>query len=134
MEYDCRELNRAIKGLGTNEEALIEILASRSRKRLQDINNLYPQCKYSFRYFCFNDAFFSLFAIVFKNTLEKDVVGDTSRHLKKILVALLHGDRPDTNQVNEDEAESDAKALYDAGEKKWGTDESKFVDIVLSRR
>ncbi len=48
MEYDCRELNRAIKGLGTNEEALIEILASRSKKRIQDINNLYPQCKYSF--------------------------------------------------------------------------------------
>ena len=71
---------------------------------------------------------------MFKNTLEKDVVGDTSRHLKKILVALLNGERPDTNQVNEDEAESDAKALFDAGEKRWGTDESKFVDIVLNRR
>ena len=45
VEYDCRELNRAIKGVGTDEEALIEILASRSRKRIQDINNLYLQCK-----------------------------------------------------------------------------------------
>lgn len=45
VEYDCRELRRAIKGAGTDEEALIEILASRSRKRIQDINNLYPQCK-----------------------------------------------------------------------------------------
>ncbi len=36
--------------------------------------------------------------------------------------------------MNEDEAESDAKALYAAGEKRWGTDESKFVDIVLTRR
>jgi hypothetical protein len=71
---------------------------------------------------------------VFNRTLEKDVVGDTSRHLKKILVALLQGQRPETNQVNEDEAESDAKALYAAGEKRWGTDESKFVDIVLTRR
>ena len=58
MEYDCRELNRAIKGLGTNEEALIEILASRSKKRIQDINNLYPQCKYSFQYFGFNQVSF----------------------------------------------------------------------------
>ena len=45
MEYDCRELDRAIKGIGTDWEALIEILASRSRRRVQDINNLYPQCK-----------------------------------------------------------------------------------------
>lgn len=45
MEYDCRELRRAIKGAGTDEEALIEILASRSKKRIQDINNLYQQCK-----------------------------------------------------------------------------------------
>jgi hypothetical protein len=43
VEYDCRELNRAIKGAGTDEEALIEILASRSKKRLDEINRLYPQ-------------------------------------------------------------------------------------------
>lgn len=62
------------------------------------------------------------------------MVGDTSSHLKKILVALLQQQRPDTNQVNEDEAENDAKTLYEAGEKRWGTDEGKFVDIVLNRR
>ncbi len=45
VEYDCRELRRAMKGAGTDEEALIEILASRSKKRLQDIKNLYEQCK-----------------------------------------------------------------------------------------
>jgi hypothetical protein len=45
VEYDCRELRRAMKGAGTNEEALIEILASRSKKRLEDIKNLYEQCK-----------------------------------------------------------------------------------------
>lgn len=45
VEYDCRELRRAIKGAGTDEEALIEILASRSRKRIRDIVNLYEQCK-----------------------------------------------------------------------------------------
>ena len=62
------------------------------------------------------------------------MVGDTSSHLKKILVALLQQQRPDTNQINEDEAENDAKTLYEAGEKRWGTDEGKFVDIVLNRR
>ncbi len=45
VEYDCYELKRAIKGIGTDEEALIEILASRSKKRLQDIKTTYQQCK-----------------------------------------------------------------------------------------
>jgi hypothetical protein len=74
------------------------------------------------------------FSIVFNRTLEKDIVGDTSGYLKKLLVALLQGHRPESNEVNQDEAESDAKALYEAGEKKWGTDESKFIEILCNRR
>ncbi|CAF0830960.1 unnamed protein product [Adineta ricciae] len=113
VEYDCHELRRAIRGAGTDEEALIEILASRSNTRIKAINNLYQQ--------------------LFNRTLEKDIVGDTSGHLKKILMVLAQGDRPETNEVNEDQAENDAKTLYEAGEKKWGTDESKFVEIIASR-
>ena len=71
---------------------------------------------------------------MFNRTLEKDVVGDTSRGLKKILVGFLQGQRPGTNQVNENEIKNDAKTLFEAGEKRWGTDEAKFVDIVLNRR
>ena len=71
---------------------------------------------------------------VFNHPLEKDISGDTSGALKKILLGLLRGDRPDTNEVNEDEAENDARTLYEAGEKKWGTDESKFVEIISTRR
>lgn len=75
-----------------------------------------------------------IFFVVFNRSLEKDVVGDTSGHLRKILLALLQGQRPDSNEVNEDEAENDARTLFEAGEKKWGTDEAKFVDIISSRR
>ena len=75
-----------------------------------------------------------IFSVVFNRSLEKDVVGDTSGLLRKILLALLQGQRPDSNEVNEDEAENDARTLFEAGEKKWGTDEAKFVDIISSRR
>ena len=34
-----------LKELGTDEEVLIEILASRSNKRLKAINDLYQKCK-----------------------------------------------------------------------------------------
>ena len=61
-------------------------------------------------------------------------MGDTSGYLKKLLVILVQGQRPETNQVNENDAENDAKSLYEAGEKKWGTDESKFIEILSTKR
>ena len=72
--------------------------------------------------------------IVFNRSLEKDIVSDTSGYLKKILVALVQGQRPESNEINENEVENDAKSLYEAGEKKWGTDESKFIEILCNRR
>jgi hypothetical protein len=41
IELDCFELKQAVKGLGTNEETLIEILASRSNERIRAINESY---------------------------------------------------------------------------------------------
>ena len=43
LEYDCYELHRAIKGLGTDEEVAVEILSIRSNKRLKAIQDLYPK-------------------------------------------------------------------------------------------
>jgi hypothetical protein len=54
--------------------------------------------------------------------------------LRKLLVVLVQGQRPESNEINEDEVESDARSLYEAGEKKWGTDESKFIEVLSNRR
>ncbi|CAF1231961.1 unnamed protein product [Rotaria sp. Silwood1] len=113
IEYDCYELQRAIKGFGTNEEVLIEILTSRSNKRLRAINDQYSK--------------------LFNQSLEKDIVNDISGHLKKLLVVLVQGQRPESNKINENEVKNDAKQLYEAGIKKWGTDESKFIQILCNR-
>lgn len=74
VEYDCHELHRAIKGLGTNEEILIEILITRSNKRLQAISNLYPKC---------NDIFFSINLFRFVLSLKYSI-----KHLKKTLLMI----------------------------------------------
>ena len=63
VELDCFELKQAVKGLGTDEEALIEILASRSNERLIAINKQYEQSMFDdfflLRYFDFCLMFFS---------------------------------------------------------------------------
>jgi len=50
-----------------------------------------------------------------------------------MLVTLLQCDRDVNQNPDESKAELDAKQLYDAGEGKWGTDESEFNLIFLKR-
>jgi hypothetical protein len=45
VEFDCHQLHRAIQGVNGDEEVLVEILASRSNKRLEKINNIYPKSR-----------------------------------------------------------------------------------------
>ncbi len=45
VELDCFELKQAVKGLGTDEETLYEILASRSNDRIKAINETYQKSR-----------------------------------------------------------------------------------------
>jgi hypothetical protein len=68
VELDCFELKQAVKGLGTDEETLIEILASRSNERIKAINETYQksQLKYLFLFKIFCFSFFSVFKSIGK--------------------------------------------------------------------
>lgn len=61
-------------------------------------------------------------------------MNDTNGHIRKLLIALIHNQRPESNQINENQVEIDAKMLFEAGEKRWGTDESNFIQILSNRR
>uniref|UniRef100_A0A8C2QFU3 Annexin n=1 Tax=Cricetulus griseus TaxID=10029 RepID=A0A8C2QFU3_CRIGR len=73
-EYAARQLQKAMKGLGTDEAVLIEILCTRSNKEIVAIKEAYQR--------------------LFSKSLESDVKGDTSGNLRKILVSLLQGEPP----------------------------------------
>ncbi|XP_064594867.1 annexin A6-like [Liolophura sinensis] len=111
--FDAKELRNAIKGLGTDEDVLIEILCTRSNAQIKEIIKKYKE--------------------MFNKDLEKDIVSDTSGHLKRLLVGLVQANRSDSSEIDRNKAHQDAKAMYEAGEKKWGTDESRFNVILVSR-
>ncbi|KAI4875708.1 hypothetical protein NFI96_023373 [Prochilodus magdalenae] len=109
--FDVQSLKNAIKGAGTNEKVLVEILASRTQNELREIIKIYKQET--------------------GHNLEDDVTGDTSGHFKRMLVILLQVSRE--QGVQEAKIQSDAQALFDAGEKKFGTDEEQFITILGNR-
>jgi hypothetical protein len=111
--YDAQELHRAMKGLGTDEDTIIEIICSRSAQRLKAIKNSY--------------------STLFQTPLEKDIQSETSGDLQHILVAILQCNRSDNKHPDEGKCLQDAKSLYEAGEGKWGSEESIFVKIFSSR-
>ncbi|KAM3612334.1 uncharacterized protein V6R79_007034 [Siganus canaliculatus] len=109
--YDASQLQKALKGVGTDDDVLIEIMASRSADRIKDITKVYKK--------------------EFSAKLEKDICGDTSGYYQKLLVILLQGSREEG--VDEEKIEKDAKDLYAAGEGKLGTDEEKIIKILGNR-
>ncbi|KAM9742833.1 annexin A3a [Menidia menidia] len=113
VEYVCHEVIKAIKGAGTEDSTLIEIFASRTNQEIKAIK----------------DVFFKETEKQLISELEGEVSGDFS----KALLVLAEGNRDEGDTVDMEKAKEDAKTLYDAGEKKWGTDESKFIDILCHR-
>ncbi|XP_035825822.1 annexin A4, partial [Aplysia californica] len=112
-EFDAKQLNKAVKGLGTDETTLVEIICSRTNQQLTDIKAAYKT--------------------MYNKELETDIAGDTSGHFKRLLVGCLTANRPEGTEFDRNKAKQDAQALFEAGEKKWGTDESRFHTILVSR-
>ncbi|XP_022451968.1 annexin A5 isoform X3 [Neophocaena asiaeorientalis asiaeorientalis] len=111
--YDAYELKHALKGAGTNEKVLTEIIASRTPEELRAIKQVYEE--------------------EYGSSLEDDVVGDTSGYYQRMLVVLLQANRDPDAGIDEAQVEQDAQALFQAGELKWGTDEEKFITIFGTR-
>ena len=112
IEYDADQLREGMKGLGTNEDTIIEILASRDPRYLQAVKQKYNQ-KY-------------------KRNLEDDIKKETHGTLEHLLISLLQGSRSTNTQPNPNQMAAIAQEIYQAGEAKLGTDESVFNKYFCS--
>ncbi|XP_061878494.1 annexin A2-like [Entelurus aequoreus] len=113
-QYDASMLNGAMKGLGTDEETLNEIVCSRNYEEIAQIKTVYRE--------------------MFKKDLEKDVAGDTSGDFAKLLLALVQNKRDEpSNVVEYQQIDDDARSLYEAGVKRKGTDVSVWISIMTQR-
>eukprot|EP00057_Strongylocentrotus_purpuratus_P019569 XP_011674043.1 PREDICTED: double zinc ribbon and ankyrin repeat-containing protein 1-like [Strongylocentrotus purpuratus] len=91
-QYDAYQLNKAVKGLGTNEEILIEILCTRTNSSIEAIKNVYE------------DAY--------GEELEEAIADDTSGHFERLLISVLQGSRPEGDEVDPDKAKADAEVRW----------------------
>lgn len=109
VEFDAECLYLAMKGMGTDDSTLIEILCTRPAEIIQGMAKIFPD-KY-------------------KYTLEKWVSSETSGAYRKLLVSLVQCGRRSNPTPNEEECKKWAEELFQAGEAKRGTDEDVFNKI-----
>ena len=95
-DFDANEIYQSIKGLGTDELRLSEIIATRPSRHLYQVKERYP--------------------ILYKNTLDDDIKGDTSKCYQKILIALIQGKRSDNPYPNSQKMKEIVEKL-NSGEK-----------------
>ncbi|XP_056601738.1 annexin A3-like [Triplophysa dalaica] len=110
---DSKDIIKATKGAGTDKKILIEILGSRTNKQIKDLSAAH--------------------ADETKKTLVQNLKNEVSGDFGKAIVMLAEAARDESTGVNAGKAKEDAQALYNAGEKKFGTDESKFIEILCKR-
>ena len=112
-EYDAYCLNAALKGIGTKEGVLSEIIGSRTPQELAAIKQVY--------------------AANYGDVLDNAVASDTTGEYQKLLLNLLQCQRSQSLQPDQAGCMNDAAALYQAGEGKWGTDEATFNRVFATR-
>lgn len=113
LDFKANSLRAAMKGAGTDEEALIEILTTQNNEQMKELCAKYKS--------------------LHGKNLEEAIQSEVSGHFERLLVSLCQGAREETTEVDQEKAAKEAKDLFDAGEGKWGTDESRFNQVLALR-
>jgi len=109
---DVKIIKQCTAGLGTTEHVLYQVICGRTTK---DIDLL-------------KKAWFNKYSSDLGLLLASELSGD----FKLIMFACLQGieQEYDTAFHTQEKAEADAEMFYKAGQKRWGTDEQKLINII----
>ncbi|XP_036319357.1 annexin B10 isoform X3 [Rhagoletis pomonella] len=110
VEYLCKQLHKAMAGMGTDETTLVEILCTKTNEEMNEIVAAY-EAKYD-------------------RPLAEQMCSETSGFFRRLLTLIVTGVRDPVGTVDANQAREDAEALYAAGEAKLGTDEGVFNRIM----
>ena len=80
VDFDAEQIYLSMKGIGTDEDTLSEMIATRPSRRLIRIRERYHE--------------------LYNETLENDIKGDTSDYYRNILIAMIQGGRSDNPYPN----------------------------------
>lgn len=108
VEFDAEKIYLSMKGLGTDEDTLSEMIATRSSRQLSKINQIYPE--------------------LYKESLEDAIKGDTSDYYKNILIAMIQGGRSDNPYPNSQKMKDIVEKLSDDNE----TLKENFVSYLVN--
>ncbi|KAM3176049.1 hypothetical protein ACTXT7_007279 [Hymenolepis weldensis] len=128
---NARALYRAMKGAGTDEKILIEVLCSSTNEEIRELKAAYDDAFY------FSEQSAKIFKIyllnatnVARRSLEQDVIDDVSGDFERVLVAILQAKRRQT--FDKDDVVRDCETLYKSGEGRLGTDEAQFTRVFVT--
>uniref|UniRef100_A0A6Q2Y8B5 Annexin n=2 Tax=Esox lucius TaxID=8010 RepID=A0A6Q2Y8B5_ESOLU len=153
---DAETLYKAMKGLGTDEDSIMNLLTSRSNDQRQKIKAAYKTLHGKDLVSDLKGELGGKFESLIVGLMAPPILYDVTslRHAikgagtdEKVLVEILSSRTPQYVQnrcaistqasrqqgVQEGNIEADAQALFNAGEKKFGTDEEQFITILGNR-
>jgi len=114
LQNDVFLLNKALKGIGTNESMLNDVVIARSNADLKAIKQAYQA--------------------TYHRTLEKDVADDLSAKTERLFSMILSATRQeDSAPVIPQAIDADVMELQRATEGRTGTDELSVCSILSSR-
>lgn len=109
----AREFREATRGIGTNEDALIEMCVSLDGQELRKVSSAYQQ--------------------MYEKKLEKEIRDDTSGFFQDLLMALLGGRQEDTAIFPSQVPRNTAEALKNIEVGKWERQKDTIRDIFCKR-
>ncbi|KAM4808269.1 annexin A10 isoform 2-T2 [Rhinophrynus dorsalis] len=110
--YDAHELWHAMKGAGTDENCLIEILASRTSADIFQLKEAY--------------------IMQYGNSLDQDIYSETSGHFRDALINLVQGMREE-GYADPVMAAQDAAVLWEACQRRTGEHKNMMQMILCNK-